>query len=75
MLSPYTHSACFQATEIQMSVKMRLVTDLNEVSATSGEPETVGGSYSTPLSSTMLRGKVLCPLYAHVSAGVMYRLH
>ena len=43
--NPYTRSARFQATEIRMSVKTRLVTDSSEVSATSGEPETVGRSY------------------------------
>ena len=43
--NPHTHSARFQATEIRMSVKTRLVTDSSEVSATSGEPETVGRSY------------------------------
>ena len=49
------------------------VTDSSEVSATSGEPETVGGSYSTRSSSAKLRGKGLRPLYVHVSAGVTYR--
>ena len=43
--NPHTHSARFQATEIRMSVKTRLVTDSSEVSATSGEPETVGRCY------------------------------
>ena len=43
--NPHTHSARFQATEIRMSVKTRLVTDSSEVSATSGKPETVGRSY------------------------------
>ena len=60
----------FQATEIRMSVKTRLVTHSSGVSATSGEPEKVGESYSTRLS---FRGKGLRPLYAHVSACVTFR--
>ena len=47
------------------SVKTRLVRDSSEVSATSGEPETVG---STRSSSAALRRKGLRPLYAHVTA-------
>ena len=48
------------------SVNTHLVRDSSEVSAKSGEPETVGGSYSTRSSSAALRGKWLCPLYAHI---------
>ena len=68
--NPYMHSARFQATEIRISTKTRLVRDSSEVSATSGGRETVGGSYSTR-SSVALRRKGLRPLY--VSVGVTYR--
>ena len=44
----------------------RLERDSSEVSATSGEPETIGGIYSTCSSSATLRGKGLRPLYVHV---------
>ena len=71
--NPHTHCARFQATEIRINVKRRLVRDSSEVSATSGEPETVRGSYSTRSSSAALRGKGLRPLYAHIYAGMTYR--